>query len=73
MSASEWRSGGYLQDSKNGKTSSKGDQPIGNKRQDFDVHTYYAQGITNLIWRVEMKNKEVIKQSIKAKGGGGWD
>ena len=59
MSASDWRSGGHLQYSKNGKTDGKEGQPVGNIRQDFDVHAYYTQGIVKQMWRIEMKNKEI--------------
>ena len=59
MSASDWRSRGYPQDSKERKADSKESQAVGNIRQDFDVHSYYTQGIVRQIWRVEMKNKEI--------------
>ncbi|MFC2070729.1 GyrI-like domain-containing protein [Chloroflexota bacterium] len=59
MSASRWRSGGYLQHSKNGKQESKESQSVGNFRQDFDIYPRYTQDNTGLIWRVEMKNGEI--------------
>ncbi|MFC2004796.1 GyrI-like domain-containing protein [Chloroflexota bacterium] len=59
MSASDWRSGGYQQYSKNGKTDSKEKQSVGNVRQDFDVYTDYTQGKTEQVWRVEMKNGKI--------------
>ncbi len=59
MSASDWRSGGHLQYSKNSKADSKESQSVGNIRQDFDVRPYYTQGTIKQIWRIEMKNKEI--------------
>ena len=41
MSASKWRSGGYLQDRKIRKTNSKERQTVGKIRKDFDVFSYY--------------------------------
>jgi len=61
MSASEWRAGEYLKNSKNGKTDSKEGQQIGNIQQDFDVYSFYTDSMTKQMWRVEMKtNKELI-------------
>jgi len=59
MSASAWRSGGYQQYSKNGKTDSKEKQMVGNVWQDFDVYPDYTQGRTKQVWRVEMKNGKI--------------
>jgi AraC family transcriptional regulator len=59
MSASEWRSLGYPQDSKGRKEDSKEGQAVGNVRQDFDVRTYYNQATAIQTWRVEMKSKEI--------------
>ena len=59
MSASDWRSAGRLQDSKNCKMDSKKSQSVGNIRQDFDVHCYYTRGARKQIWRIEMKNREI--------------
>jgi AraC family transcriptional regulator len=59
MSASDWRSRGRLQYGKNSKTKSKGRQAVGNIGKDFDVSLHYTQGITNQLWRVKMKNKEI--------------
>jgi AraC family transcriptional regulator len=61
-SASDWRSRGQLQYSKNGEPESKDRQPAGNIWQEFDVSTHYTQGITKQIWRVEMKNKDIQTQ-----------
>jgi AraC family transcriptional regulator len=61
MSASAWRSGGYLQDSKPGKTDRKESQAISNGGQDFDVQVHYTENINKQTWRVTMKaNKELI-------------
>jgi AraC family transcriptional regulator len=61
MSARQWRSGGFLQDSKPGKTDSKESQTVSNTRKDFDIHPYYTENMNQQIWRVEMKpNKELI-------------
>ena len=61
MSASEWRAGSYLKNSKNGKTDSKEGKPVGNIQQDFDVYSFYIDNMTKQMWRVEMKsNKELI-------------
>ena len=61
MSARQWRSGGYLQASKAGKTDSKESQVVSNRRQDFDVYPYYTENMSKQLWRVEMKpNKELI-------------
>ncbi len=59
MSASDWRSSGHTQYSKNGKTDSKEGQPVGNIGQDFDVQSSYTQDITKQIWRIKMKSKEL--------------
>jgi AraC family transcriptional regulator len=61
MSARQWRSGGFLQDSKAGKTDSKEGQAVRNVRKDFDVQVYYTENMNKQLWRVEMKpNKELI-------------
>lgn len=66
MSASEWRSEGYLRDRKIRKTDSKEWQTIGKIRQDLCVTSYYIDGeIQNQIWRVKMKNKNQIKVEVK--------
>lgn len=59
MNASDWRSGGHLQYSKNSEAVSKDRQPASNIRKDFDVSLYYNQDIHNQLWRVRMKNKEI--------------
>jgi len=55
MSASNWRGGGHSGYRKNGQVESKEGQPVSNVRQDFDVHSYYTDGITKQTWRVTMK------------------
>jgi AraC family transcriptional regulator len=59
MSASEWRSGEHIKDSKNRKTDGKENQSVGNIGQDFEVRSYYTPGTLKQIWRIEMKNKEI--------------
>ena len=59
MSASEWRAGGNLEDSKNSKTVSKDGKQDGKIRQDFDVFLHYTQDTISQIWRIKMKNKEI--------------
>ncbi len=66
MSASDWRSHGHIQYSKNGETVSKESQSVGNIRQDFDVYPYYTQGTMKQMWRIEMKNKE-IRTNVEVK------
>jgi AraC family transcriptional regulator len=61
MSASDWRSGGHFQYSKNSEAKSKESKSVGNIRQDFYTHSYYIENMTKQMWRVEMKtNKELI-------------
>ena len=59
MSASQWRSGGHRQYSKNGKTDSKYNQSVGNIRQDFIIFPHYNLGKSYQFWRVEMKNEKI--------------
>jgi AraC family transcriptional regulator len=61
MSASDWRSLGHLEYSKNSEVDSKKSQSVGNIRQDFNVYPSYNQDTLKQVWRVEMKtNKELI-------------
>jgi AraC family transcriptional regulator len=60
MSASEWRQGGHLRHSKNGKEDSKKKQAPGNFRQDFDIYPSYTEN--KQVWRVEMKNGKLTAE-----------
>ena len=66
MSASEWRSGGHLQNRKIRKTNSKQGQMVGKIWKDLDVSSYYIDNETkNLIWRIKMKEKNQIQIEVK--------
>lgn len=67
MSASQWRSGGYLQNSKTGKTDSKESKTVSNIQQDFDVHPYYIENTNKQIWRVEMKTDKNLTVNVEVK------
>ena len=59
MNASDWRSGGHLQYSKNSEAVSKDRQPVSNIGKDFNVSLYHNQDMNNQLWMVKMKNKEI--------------
>jgi AraC family transcriptional regulator len=59
MSASDWRSDGHVQYGNSSKAKGKDRQSIGNIGKDFDISLYYTQGVTNQLWRVKMKSKEI--------------
>jgi AraC family transcriptional regulator len=66
MSASEWRSGGHLQDRKIRKTNSKESQTVGKIWKDVDVSSCYVDNVTkNLIWRIKMKDKNQMQVEVK--------
>ena len=66
MSASQWRSRGYLQDNKIRKTNSKKSQTSGKIRKDHLNSSYYISSDTNnQIWRITMKNKNQIQVEVK--------
>lgn len=66
MSASTWRSEGYLQDRKIRKTKSKERQTVGKIRKDFDIPSYYIDGETqNQIWRIKMKDKDHMQVEVR--------
>jgi AraC family transcriptional regulator len=67
MSASEWRAGGYLSYSKNGKLESKESKTVSNNQQDFDVSAEYSVDMKKLLWRVEMKTNKGLISSIEVK------
>jgi AraC family transcriptional regulator len=68
MSASDWRSGGHLQDRKIRKMDSNQHQIISNTGKDFDVSSRYIQGTTiTQIWRVKMKGNSQLKTDVEVK------
>lgn len=67
MSASEWRAGGNLKDSKNGKTESKESKTDDKIRQDFNIHLYYSVNMTKQMWRIEMKAGKELIANIEVK------
>lgn len=67
MSASQWRTGKYPEDSKNGKKDSKEGQHPSNIQQDFDVYSLYIENTTKQIWRVELKTSKELIASIEVK------
>jgi AraC family transcriptional regulator len=68
ISASEWRSGGYLQDRKIRKTESKLDQAPRKIEKEFDISSKYIQSETiTKIWRIGMKNKSQIQANVEVK------
>lgn len=68
MSAREWRSGGYLRDSKIRKTNSKPNQQLSKSGEDFGITSCYIEGgIQNQQWRVRMKEKSHITAEVEVK------
>lgn len=67
MNASKWRDGGYLGNSKIGKKNSKEGKQVDKVRQDFIVYPPYTEGITEQIWRVEMKTNKELISSVEVK------
>ena len=59
MSASKWRTGGYLEYRKQSKINSNEGQFLSNKRQDFDVSVHYTPGILIQNWGILMKSKKI--------------
>ncbi|MFC1920696.1 GyrI-like domain-containing protein [Chloroflexota bacterium] len=64
MSASEWRKGGHLKHSKNGKQDGKEGQAFGNFRQDFNIYARYTESKSQLSWRVEMKDGKIQTEVV---------
>ncbi len=59
MSPSQWRAKKSLENSKNCKTNS-------NKWKDFDISSYYIDGVTNNpTWKVQIENKKLVKVEVK--------
>ena len=68
MSASEWRSGGHLQDRKIRKMDSKQNQTPSNIGKDFDVSSEYIQGKTiTQLWRIRMKGNSQLQANVEVK------
>lgn len=68
MSASQWRSGGYNQNSKIRQVEGKESQLVGKNRKEFDISSYYINDVNfNQIWRIIMKNQQHIQAEIKVK------
>ncbi|MBW1903256.1 MAG: AraC family transcriptional regulator, partial [Deltaproteobacteria bacterium] len=66
VSASQWRSDWYSEDSKIRKTISKDDQMISNIRKDFDVSSYYISGQNqNQQRRIKMEDKKKSNVEVK--------
>ncbi|MFZ5643105.1 MAG: AraC family transcriptional regulator [Bacillota bacterium] len=65
MSASQWRSGGYLRDRKNCKIDDKGSKRLSNTGKDFDLPSWYID-VVNQTWRViNMKNDRSVQIEVK--------
>ena len=68
MSASEWRSGGYMEDRKIRKTDSNESETPSKTGKDFDVSSSYTQDITiKQVWRVIMNDKPQIQANVEVK------
>jgi AraC family transcriptional regulator len=68
MSASQWRSGGYLQGGKIRQTDSKESQPTGKKGKDAGIPSYYTEiDIQNQKWRVTMQGESNLKTEVEVR------
>ena len=66
MSASQWRSSGYYEFSRNRKQNSKNSQPFSNICKDYIVSSFYIDPTTKyLAWRISMKEKSEVKVEIR--------
>lgn len=66
MSPSQWRAGGFIQESKNCKTESKSCEANGNKWKEFDISSFYIDDVTfNQKWRIKMKDEKQIQVEVK--------
>ena len=66
ITASQWRSGGYKNYSKNGTIESKNIQLLGNIRQDYRISLRYNRDKTDYFWRIEMKDG-LLKTDVEVK------
>jgi AraC family transcriptional regulator len=64
--ASQWRSGGYKQYSKNGILESNRIQLLGNIEQDYLISLRYNQNKSDYYWRIEMKD-EILETDVEVK------
>lgn len=68
ISASQWRAGGYLDDSKICKTDSNENQQFSNNRKAFMVTSSYIGDVTfNQIWRIKMKDNSKFEAKVEVK------
>ena len=66
MTASEWRAGGYLQESKICETDRKTNQSIGKNWEGPHVFSMFIDTVThNPTWRIKMINREEIQVEVK--------
>jgi len=66
MSASEWRSGGYLQDSKICQTDRNNEQTDSNIWKGHQTSSMYIDTVTNNpTWRITMINRDDVKIEVK--------
>jgi AraC family transcriptional regulator len=68
MSASQWRSGGYLQGGKIRQIESKESQPTDKNGKDTGIPSYYTESdIQNQKWRVIMQGKSNLKAEVEVR------
>jgi len=68
MSASQWRDGGYRDESKMCKTESNNDQQPGKLGKAFEISSSYIGGVTfNQIWRIKMKTKSQLEAKVEVR------
>ena len=68
MSASQWRSGGYLQSGRIRQMDGKESQPFSNIGKDSPVPSYYTEvDIQNQKWRVIMQDESNLKAEVEVK------
>jgi AraC family transcriptional regulator len=67
ISASQWRAGGYLDNSRNCITDSNIRKTDGNFCKDFTLSTFYNSTTNKQIWRVEMKTGQKFTTEIEVR------
>jgi AraC family transcriptional regulator len=66
MSASQWRSGGYLEESNIRKTKGKEGQMLRNSGKDVEIILHYADdAMIKQIWRMKMTNKNEVQVEVR--------
>lgn len=74
MSASQWRAGGYLPESKNCKVESKEGKQLRNNRKDFTGAPHYYLGVSSYSinfetkipqWSIQMKDNQQMQIEVK--------